>query len=326
LKKKIHVKWVKTLDEVSSFYDRYIQSDLDLSDSNLLKADSTVVIPVLNEEEAIEKVIDSVRKAGYVNILVVDGHSTDNTVEKALEKDVDLVVQKGTGKTGAINTAIEEVSTPFFVLIDGDCTYDPEDIESLLYHIKEHEQVIGARILSIENISLVNRFGNFVINNTFNLIFGTTLTDVCSGMYALRTEFAKKMNLVTKGFDVEVEVAAHSANGGRITETPISYNSRIGEKKLSPLRDGLKIILTVWNLARLYNPVLLFSIFGSILMIMGLAVLDYVSIEWLDGVWHDGLALLGVTAVIISFLIFTISIISLLLKKMEKRIFRKLNT
>jgi dolichol-phosphate mannosyltransferase len=302
-------------------FSRYARDSINLP---IHKDDFTVVIPVLNEEEAIEMVLNNVKNAGYYNILVVDGHSTDNTVQVVLDNNIKLVFQDGPGKTGAINTAINEVVTPYFVLMDGDCTYDPSDIDNLLDHMMENDQVIGARTSGALNIPLLNRLGNYIINNTFNLIFGTSLTDVCSGMYALRTNFAKKMNLKTRGFDVEVEVAAYSANEGKIDQVPIRYYSRVGEKKLSPLKDGIKIIYTVWRLSRLYNPVLLLSILGALLMLASFSVLGYVAVDWFNGVWHDGLALLGSTLFLVSIIMHTISIISLLLRRSERRILKKI--
>ena len=63
-----------------------------------------------------------------------------------------------------------------------------------------HKQLIGARTQGRENISRVNRFGNWGINKIFNLFFGTNLTDVCSGLYMLETSFAKEIPFTTEGF------------------------------------------------------------------------------------------------------------------------------
>jgi glycosyltransferase involved in cell wall biosynthesis len=179
------------------------QFDLDES-INVDKDDFTVVIPVLNEEEGIGRVIEDVKREGYRNILVIDGYSTDDTVSIASENGVRILHQQGIGKTGAIKTAIELVRTPYFVVMDGDCTYNAKDIENFFCHIGSHDEIIGVRTDGRENIPVLNRFGNWVINSTFNLLFGTNLVDVCSGMYALRTDFAKKLSLETRGFDVEV--------------------------------------------------------------------------------------------------------------------------
>jgi len=186
--------------------------------SHISKDDITVVIPVLNEEEGIEKVIKRVKKEGYINILVVDGYSTDNTVSLAIKNGVNVIFQHGKGKTGAIKTAIEQLNTQFFVVMDGDCTYNPKDIENFLIHARSYDEIIGVRTTGRHNIPFLNRFGNWLINFIFNLLFGTTLNDVCSGMYLLNTGFAKELTFTTNGFDVEVEIAAQVASMGKIIQ------------------------------------------------------------------------------------------------------------
>jgi dolichol-phosphate mannosyltransferase len=300
------------------------QFDSDASISDIEKDDFTVVIPVLNEKEGIGSVIEGVKREGYRNILVVDGYSTDETVSIASSNGAGVIFQHGIGKTGAIKTVIEHVKTPYFIVMDGDCTYDPRDIQNFFPHILKNYEVIGVRTIGRENIPFLNRFGNLVINSTFNLLFGTSLVDVCSGMYALRTDFAKQLSLETGGFDVEVEVAAQAANEGRITQVPISYNTRVGQQKLRPWRDGLQILFTVWKLAISYNPVFLFSAVAALAMIPALIILFWVAVEWLQGVWHNGLALFGVMLIIIALFALTVSTISMLLKRMEQRITRKL--
>jgi dolichol-phosphate mannosyltransferase len=214
---------------------KFIESDVDFEEL-------TIVIPTLNEEEAIGFVIEDLMINGYEKILIVDGKSTDSTVEIAEKYGVKIIYQEGEGKTGAITTAIKYITTPYFALIDGDCTYGAEDIVNLFPHISNNLEVIGVRKQGRENITSFNRFGNWVINTLFNIVFSTGLTDVCSGMYMLQTKFAKKLILESKGFDVEVEIAAHAAKQGSITETPIGFSQRRGIQKLHPIRDGAKII------------------------------------------------------------------------------------
>ena len=190
------------------------------------KDDVTIVIPTLNEEMGIGPVLEGLSEQKYYNILIVDGYSSDATLDVVKSYGVNVIQQHGLGKTGAIKTAIDHVKTPYMVLIDGDFTYDPKDIDLFLPHLRYYSQIIGSRKNGRENISKFNRLGNWVINRTFNLLFGTNLTDVCSGLYALDTSFAKGMVLETKGFDVEVEIAAQASEVGSITEVPISFGSR----------------------------------------------------------------------------------------------------
>ncbi|MEM0041604.1 MAG: glycosyltransferase family 2 protein, partial [Candidatus Korarchaeum sp.] len=112
------------------------------SSEGISKEQVTVVLPTLNEESAIGRVIDELLQEGYNNILVVDGYSTDKTVEIARGKGVKVIFQKGRGKAGAIRTAIEVVNTPYILFMDADYTYDPRDIGRLLRYAG-YDEVIG---------------------------------------------------------------------------------------------------------------------------------------------------------------------------------------
>ncbi len=87
----------------------------------------------MNEEEAIGPLIDEIKAHGYDKILVVDGYSKDSTRKIAEERGARVVGQHGKGKSGAILVARDIVHTPYFLLMDGDYTYDPADICSPMY-------------------------------------------------------------------------------------------------------------------------------------------------------------------------------------------------
>jgi len=210
----------------------------------------TIVIPVLNEEKAIARVIRKIKEEGYYNILVVDGFSSDDTVSQAEKNNVKVIYQKGKGKTGAIETAIQNVETKYLVILDGDCTYDPKDIEKVVSPLSKSDLVIGVRTLGRSNIPLFNRIGNRLINLLFNLLMGTDLIDVCSGMYSLRTDFSQSLSFKTEGFDVEVEIAAQASMYGKVSQVPIHYHDRVGRQKLQPVKDGLHIIFRVLLMAQ----------------------------------------------------------------------------
>jgi len=299
----------------------YQQYDLDRS--FLDKDDVTVVIPVLNEEEAIAKVLLKIKENGYKDVLVIDGYSTDDTVKIAAANGVKVIFQHGIGKTGAIKTAIEHIKTPYIIVLDGDYTYDPVDIKNFFPHIFNNDQVIGCRTFGRQNIPFINRLGNWLINFTFNLLFGTNLIDVCSGMYALKTSFAKELVLQTKGFDVEVEVTSQVASRGKITQVPISYGKRLGTQKLKPIRHGFGILTSIWRLAWIYNPVFLFSLIGSLLLVPSFILLIWVFVEWYRGYWHGGGMLLGTLLMTMGLMSLLAGTISILLKRMERRIVEK---
>lgn len=228
--------------------------------------DVTVVIPTLNEEEAISDVLNEVITQGYTHILIVDGNSTDNTINIVKKHGINYINQRDKGKTGAVKAALEQVNTPYFVLMDGDCTYSAKDIEQLFPLMENNNQVIGARTSGRENITMINRLGNWGINKIFNFFFNTKLTDVCSGLYMLETKFAKEILLTTEGFEVEVEISANTATNGKISETSIDYYPRLGQQKLNPLRDGTKIVSTIMRLAVKHRPLKVLTIIATFLI------------------------------------------------------------
>lgn len=283
--------------------------------------DVTVVIPTLNEAEAIGRVIEEVRREGYRNILIVDGYSSDGTVEIARRLGVKVVFQRGRGKAGAIRTALEHVNTQYMVVMDGDYTYDPRDIRRLLAYAPEFDEVIGLR-MDRGNIPWLHRLGNRIISFTLTLLTGRRLYDPCSGMYLLRTDKVRGLELSSGGFDIEAEIATQMCLYGRVTEVPISYRRRLGRKKLR-LSDGFRIVATALRTAWLYNPIFIFSALAAAFAAPGAAILLWqLTLRYLYGsdAWSVGWSWLGLVLLVIGLQGFTVSTISLLLKRVERRI------
>ncbi|MCW4003031.1 MAG: glycosyltransferase family 2 protein [Candidatus Bathyarchaeota archaeon] len=289
----------------------------------ITKDQVTIVIPVKNEEQAISLVIDELIQEGYSNILVVDGYSADNTIQIIeAKKSVTLIQQHGKGKTGAVKTAIENVTTPYLLILDGDYTYQAKDIQRLLNHCANYAQVIGVR--DRKNIGLIHRFGNWVITKSFNLLMSTHFSDLCSGMYVLRTDVARSLELGSRGFATEVEIAAQTVSDYEVTEVPIGYRQRLGKAKLS-WKNGFGILSTVVSLARKYNPVLLFSIASMTSIIPAVALLAWVLYrQMVFGIWHSGWALMGVMLLLFASQALAVVTLVLLVKRTEKRIIQRL--
>ncbi len=245
----------------------------------------TVVLPTKNEEKAIGPVIDEILSVGVPkeNIIVVDGYSTDRTREIAESKGVKVILQEGTGKAKAIATAVKYIKTRWTLIMDCDYTYPAKYIPELLRKavLENLDEVIGARLKGRENIPAIFKLGNWALTKTFNLIFGTSLRDVLSGMYIVRTDVLKEINFEMKGFSVEAEIAAHVAStSGRIGEIPIEYRPRIGEKKLK-VYHGFKIFVDIIRLAWRYNPTFLIFAIGSLLLIPGVVLAAYVAVMYI---------------------------------------------
>ncbi len=281
----------------------------------------TVVVPTLNEAEAIGLVVDELRACGFSRILVVDGRSTDGTPEIASSRGARVVFQRGRGKADAVRTALDYVDTPYVLVMDGDHTYDPSDALKMLELARDYDEVIGARVEGRENIPLLNRLGNRVLTTIFNLLFGTKLRDVCSGMYLVRTDVARRVWFESRGFSVEVELAAHVASTTRrITDVGVGYRPRIGRAKLRAWH-GISIAVDAVRLAWRYNPAFFIFAVGASALAPAASILTWVAYELLFlGVKHHVWALVGVSLGSAGVVSLLLAVMALFLKRIEYRV------
>lgn len=287
----------------------------------------TVVIPTLNEESAIGRVIEELKSVNLTNILVIDGYSKDKTVDIAKEHGAAVLLQQGKGKTGALKTAIDFVKTPYLLVIDGDFTYDASSVERLLQHKSKYDEIIGARIpTESASMTKLHRYGNKVITKVFNLLMSTHLTDICSGMYLLRTDTCKDLHLSTSGFDVEVEIAAQIASTtGKITEVPISYRPRLGKQKLSTWKHGFKIVKSIIDLGRSYNPGVFYSMLSSMIIIPATVLIGSSSIELaVTGRFTTPWFFVGISMFLVAIQSMGVGVVALMLRRSELRSSRRL--
>jgi glycosyltransferase involved in cell wall biosynthesis len=297
-------------------------------DSLPCRDDVTILIPVLNEAEAIGDVIDEVISVGIPreNILVVDGGSTDGTVKIVKSKGVKIIKQQGEGKADAIKSAIPHIKTGLVLVMDGDYTYPAKHIKDLCQaKNKGVDEVIGRRVVNDRTQGVLYRLGNWILTKSFNLLFGIRLKDVLSGMYLLDRETLENMEFKSKGFGVESEIAAHIAGtGGEIVEVPIEYRERKGEKKLR-VKHGIDIMSQMIRFATMYNPVFLVFTLGGLLLIPGLLLGFWVAYEYyLHGTKYYLKGLVAVILAATGFQSLVVALLSLYLKRTEIRILRSI--
>ncbi len=286
----------------------------------------TIVIPTLNEEHGIARVLEELKSLHLTNVLIVDGYSKDKTVQIALQLGARVIYQQGKGKTGALRSAIDTVDTPYMLIMDGDFTYDATCVNRLLQHLTSYDEIIGARVPTDEmSMTSLHKFGNNVITKVFNLLLSTKLTDVCSGMYVLRTDAARELDLSTAGFDVEAEIAAQIASSGKITEMPINYRPRMGRQKLSTWKHGFKIIKSIVNLGKTYNPGVFYSMMGSLIIIPAGILLGSSALEWaITGNMSSPWFLVGVSMLLVAIQAMSVGVVSLILRRTELRTARRM--
>jgi glycosyltransferase (TIGR04182 family) len=271
--------------------------------------DVCILIPTLDEEESIGGLIQEFKREGFEHIVVIDGNSRDSTREIAKRAGALVKVQRGKGKGTAVKQAFEGIEAKIIVMIDGDGTYSPSEVRTLLNPIVngEAEHVIGNRFAYGGAFAKLHRVGNWVVNRIFGVGYGVRLNDILSGYRALTKESERRMNLEKKGFEIEAEMAIESVKKGiRMKEVPIRYEKRKGKSKLNFVRDGTKIAYTLYVLARTHNPLFYFGIIGSIFITAGTLSGIYVVIEWLDNITHVPLTVLTALLIItgVQFFIF----------------------
>ncbi len=279
------------------------------------KDEVCILIPTLNEGLTIGEIVRGFRELGYSHILVIDGNSTDNTVKSASESGANVRTQSGKGKGNAIIEAFEYIEQPYILMLDGDGTYDPNDAEKMLTPLfSGYDQVIGDRLNTADkgSFSRLNLFGNHMVNYIFKVAHSRDLNDILSGYRAFTRSAIHQMNLKQKGFEIETEISVESVRSGqRVMVVPVRYSRRPGTTtKLSPFHDGIKIVSTIYRLARVNNPLFYFGIIGIFTSILGILTGIYVLHEWLQGIDHIPLTILTVLLIVVGIEIFMFGMIS----------------
>lgn len=269
---------------------------------NITPNDVTILIPTKNEEKGIGWVIDGFKRQGYTNILVIDGNSSDRTRDIAKEKGAKVVIQNGKGKGQAIAEAFKIIDSEVVVIIDGDGTYDPNDVKKLLKPIERGvaDHVIGNRLSNFEKgaFTRLNLIGNKIFNWLFRFLYGVDVYDILTGYRALSRELYKSVELEKHGFETEAELTVETiAKGFQLIEVPITYRKRMGKANLHPIKDGWRIGKTIMELLVRYNPAKYLYLLGGIFLILGPISGVYVVYEWFTHISHDLLAI--VTAILI---------------------------
>lgn len=205
----------------------------------------TVLLPALNEEKAIGKVIRDIRKLPIdCGVLVVDNGSTDGTVKVANALGAKVLHEKRKGKGNAVRTGFKHINTDYVVMIDADGTYPVEAIPGCCEALAEYDVVKGNRQwFDGEAMSNVHSFGNKALSMIASILYGRRVLDVCSGLWAFRIEGLRKFKLTSSGFTLEADMFINTVKTGcKLKELPIKYGKRAdGDEAKLKFIDGLKI-------------------------------------------------------------------------------------
>jgi hypothetical protein len=228
--------------------------------STFERLDAVVILPTLNEEEGLARTfeslrLDELRSRGWrVAPVIIDGGSTDRTLDVARAKGLVVLHQRSRGKGAAVREALEwvgEKGVPYALVMDADCTYPPEMIGPALSLLRTGSHlVVGVRSpvrsRPVSPRDIVHRVGNALLNWMATQASRQNVLDLCSGFYAVDLRTQLHEGLAATGFEIESEMFLKAFRSGlRVVQIPIRYRLRVGTAKLRALPDGGRIFASI---------------------------------------------------------------------------------
>ncbi len=217
----------------------------------------SVVIPTLNEARNLLHVLPRIPE-WVLEVLIIDGSSTDGTVEIAREhgSHVRVVLTPAAGKGAALRVGFQEARGDVIVALDADGSTDPAEIAGFVGLLSSGADVVlGTRFAvggGTTDMELYRRLGNLVLTLLVRLAFGTGFSDLCYGYFAFWRDELQNLDGPFTGFEVETMIHIRAVRAGlRIAEVPSFESPRIwGSSNLRTFSDGwrvLKAIFAEWR-------------------------------------------------------------------------------
>jgi len=283
-----------------------------------------VVIPCLNEERTVARVIEDMKAAlPGAEITVFDNGSSDRTAEIARASGATVIASPRRGKGNVIRHMANVIDADVYVLLDGDDTYPAAEAPRLVQRFLETgvDMLVATRLESHDAgaFRVFHELGNRLIARIIALLYRAPITDVLSGYRLLSNRFVRLVHLRSEGFEIETEMTLQAlAKGLPILEVPIEYGRRPdgSHSKLDTVSDGLLIFKCIFLLFKDYKPFVFFTavaaIFALFSVITGAApVLDFYQHAYVyhvpRAILAAGLAILAAVSFGVGLLLDTIS-------------------
>ena len=231
-----------------------------------------VLIPCYNEALTIKKVVEDFKVAmPSATIYVFDNNSTDDTAAIATVAGAVVIKEPRQGKGNVIRSMFRVIDADCYIMTDGDDTYPAEASPEMARAVLNDgvDMVIGDRLSTTyfqENKRAGHNFGNRLVRRFINTFWPRKkerIVDVMTGYRAFSRRFVKSFPVISQGFEIETEMTIHALDKNFVLKSiPITYRDRPegSFSKLNTVQDGIKVLLTIFNLFREYKPLQFFSI------------------------------------------------------------------
>jgi glycosyltransferase involved in cell wall biosynthesis len=246
------------------------------------------MIPCLNEEAAIHKVIADFRAAlPDALIFVYDNGSTDQTARVAAQAGAIVRTEPLKGKGHVMRRMFADVEADIYILVDGDDTYDAASAPALVERLQREclDMVNGAREEKSELAYRPgHRFGNRMLTGLVATFFGERFDDMLSGYRFMSRRFVKSFPALASGFEIETELTVHALQLNMpIAEVKTPYRERPAQSKskLRTIPDGIRIVRLIARLIREERPLEFFSTIAAFLAAMAVVLAVPVVTEYL---------------------------------------------
>ncbi len=254
-----------------------------------------VLIPCYNEAQTISKVVSDFREAlPEAVVYVYDNNSSDDTAAIAAAAGAVVTREPRQGKGNVIRSMFRTIEADCYVMTDGDDTYPAEFAREMARSVLEDgtDMVIGDRLSTTyfqENKRAGHGFGNRLVRAFINAFWPQKcqkIVDVMTGYRAFSRRFVKSLPVISQGFEIETEMTIHALDKNLLlTSVPVTYRDRPegSFSKLNTVQDGIKVLLTIFNLFREYKPLQFFSIgCAGVFFLAALALFVPVFAEYLQ--------------------------------------------
>ncbi len=210
----------------------------------------TLVIPCLNEQEGLKRLLPIIPKS-IDQILIVDGDSSDKTVEVAKKFGADVIVEPKRGYGLALRTGFNAAKNNILLTFDGDGTYPVDQLESMYKYFLENKRdfLVACRfpLRHRDSMTVKNFFGNLLISSFTSILFNYQVNDVCSGMWIMTKKTWKSLEPKIHDnkwfFSNEIKIEALHDKSICYDEYPITLGVRSGQTKVGNVwLIGLKVL------------------------------------------------------------------------------------